>query len=140
MTEDYSWDSLQNMLFSVCRFKEVTGSYPSKVTVVGMPFKMRRFLTVHREAMKIPQSMIEYVGVGGTFPDTYEQLEIEKVIPAFQNDLYACKGDLKRKKLQRNKNHRWPGFLDTCPEMEGLLTFCSTDADRVYPGKLPWTV
>lgn len=31
--EEYARDSFENLLFSICRFREVTGDYPSKVTV-----------------------------------------------------------------------------------------------------------
>ena len=31
--EEYAWDSYETLLFSICRFKEVSGVYPSKITV-----------------------------------------------------------------------------------------------------------
>lgn len=41
-TEEFALDSYQNLLFSIMRFKEVTGRWPGKVTVVGYGMKRRR--------------------------------------------------------------------------------------------------
>lgn len=62
-TEPYALDSYQNLLFSVARFREYTGRYPSKITVVGYDFKRRRFEELHRAAMRWPNSKFEYVGI-----------------------------------------------------------------------------
>lgn len=41
LTEEHARDSFENLLFSVCRFRELTGSYPRNITVsiltVGFP-------------------------------------------------------------------------------------------------------
>jgi hypothetical protein len=39
--EEYARDSFENLLFSLCRFREASGTYPQKVTVVGFDFKVR---------------------------------------------------------------------------------------------------
>lgn len=41
-TEEYALDSLQNLLFGYARFREVTGGWPRKVTVVGYEMKRPR--------------------------------------------------------------------------------------------------
>ncbi|KAH9168557.1 hypothetical protein EDB89DRAFT_1889668 [Lactarius sanguifluus] len=46
-TEDATLDSFQNVLFSVTRFRELTGAYPARITVVGHDFKRRRFGQFH---------------------------------------------------------------------------------------------
>lgn len=33
LTEEHAKDSFENLLFSVCRFRELTGSYPQNITV-----------------------------------------------------------------------------------------------------------
>jgi hypothetical protein len=43
-------DSLENLLFSLCRFNELSDSYPLDVTVVSFGFKKRRFEELHRRA------------------------------------------------------------------------------------------
>ena len=54
-TEEFGRDSYENVLFSVCRFYEVAGNYPAKITVIGHEFKRERFIEVHREAIKFPR-------------------------------------------------------------------------------------
>ncbi len=53
-TEDYALDSYQNLLFSVARFREVTGHYPARITVVGYGLKHRRYEELHRRALRWP--------------------------------------------------------------------------------------
>ena len=63
--EEYARDSLENLLFSLCRFREVAGIYPSKVTVVGFDFKSSRFVDLHRRAVGISSSNFTYLGKDG---------------------------------------------------------------------------
>ena len=62
-TETYALDSYQNILFSVARFHEVTGAYPSQITVVGYEMKRRRFEELHRAAIRFPAVLFEYIGL-----------------------------------------------------------------------------
>lgn len=62
-TETYALDSYQNILFSIARFHEVTGRYPSQITVVGYQMKRRRFEELHRAAVRFPAQLFEYVGL-----------------------------------------------------------------------------
>jgi hypothetical protein len=41
-TEEFALDSYENLLFAIARFKEVTGRWPERVTVVGYGMKRRR--------------------------------------------------------------------------------------------------
>ena len=36
VSEEYATNSLENLMFSVCRFREVTGRYPERVSVVSL--------------------------------------------------------------------------------------------------------
>jgi hypothetical protein len=51
-TEEHARDSFENLLFSICRFYELTGNYPESITVVGFEFKKERFIKVHRAAAR----------------------------------------------------------------------------------------
>lgn len=62
-TEEFALDSFQNLLFSFARFKEVTGRWPEKVTVVGYEMKRARFETLHRAALRIPADRFRYIGI-----------------------------------------------------------------------------
>ena len=61
--EDAALDSFQNVLFSIARFREVTGMYPTRITVVGHGFKRRRFEELHRLAIRWPKLRFTYEGV-----------------------------------------------------------------------------
>lgn len=41
-TEEFALDSYENLLFSMARFREVTGHWPAHVTVVGYGMKQHR--------------------------------------------------------------------------------------------------
>lgn len=41
-TENFARDSLENLLFSICRFNELTSDYPETMTVVSYRFKEQR--------------------------------------------------------------------------------------------------
>lgn len=38
LTEEHARDSFENLLFSVCRFRELTGTYPQNITVSPYTF------------------------------------------------------------------------------------------------------
>ena len=55
VSEEFARDSYENLLFSLCRFFEMTGRYPEKLTVVGFGFKEKRFTDLHRKAVRFPK-------------------------------------------------------------------------------------
>lgn len=55
VSEEFARDSYENVLFSLCRFYEMTGRYPEKVTIIGFGFKERRFTDLHRKAVRFPK-------------------------------------------------------------------------------------
>jgi hypothetical protein len=56
-------DSFQNLLFSIARFHEYTGYYPVEITVVGYEFKRRRFVDLHRAALRWQILRFHYIGI-----------------------------------------------------------------------------
>ena len=62
-TEDFALDSFQNLLFSIARFKEFTGRYPNRISVVGYEFKKPRFENLHRAAIRWPENKFTYYGI-----------------------------------------------------------------------------
>lgn len=60
--QDRARDSLENLLFSICRFRQFTGSYPQKITIISYGFKERRFVALHGAALGIPAEMITFIG------------------------------------------------------------------------------
>ena len=52
--EEQARDSFENVLVSICRFKEL--SDPTQTTVVSVDFKRRRFQNLHRKALRFPDT------------------------------------------------------------------------------------
>lgn len=146
-TEEYARDSFENLLFGVCRFHEVTGSYPSRVTVVGFGFKRHRFESLHRAALRFPTTRFAYEGVDQPpLDDPLEQSRREKALidaemsqsaRPFMSDPYGCisDGPLAAKRRTRNPFRRRHAYARTCPQMRALLAHCSTN---IFDGPLPW--
>lgn len=60
--QEHARDSFENLLFSLCRFHELTGSYPEHLTMVSYDFKRARFLEVHRAALRWPEERMSFLG------------------------------------------------------------------------------
>ncbi|KAG2489727.1 hypothetical protein HYH03_011834 [Edaphochlamys debaryana] len=61
-TEEHARDSFENLLFSLCRFYELSGHYPETITVVSYTLKEARFRTLHRQAVRWPAEYFRFVG------------------------------------------------------------------------------
>ena len=68
-TEEDALDSFQNLLFSIARFHEYTGRYPSRITVVGYEMKRKRFEELHRVAIRWPSDRFHYIGIDAEAQD-----------------------------------------------------------------------
>lgn len=138
--EEYARDSLENLMFSICRFREVSGRYPEHITVVGFDFKQQRFLTEHRLAIRYPESNFTYVGVASP-PNKFNQAHAEAgeqvALAAFQSDLYGCADPaLANKRMLRNPFKRTVPYDLSCPEMTKLLHWCGPGV--VASEDVPW--
>ena len=136
LTEEFARDSFENLLFSMCRFRELTGHYPLNVTVVSYDFKERRFTDLHRHALRFPELQFSFVGVPIPASNQVGALEGEqKVLAMFQQDPYGCKGELRKKRIGRDPFLRAVPYPLGCPEIRGLFGYCRPD---YYIGNLPW--
>ncbi len=115
--EDFARDSFENLLFGICRFKEVTGALPEAVTVVSWEFKRARFADLHREAIGWPAEKFHYIGANN--PDAIEQaLEAEaRAKEKYLADPFSMGEEFRLKKEQRNPFRRQNGYWLSCPEM-----------------------
>jgi len=155
VTEEFALDSLDNLIFSICRFRQLVKAYPKRITIISMESKRVRFLLLHAKAAQFPTSQIQFVGIPNPSADAYDEEPVEPVIQAlveklqldsnmeqelatlpsheilksflpFSTDLYACNGSLRQKKLDRNPFAEAPGYhAESCPEMRSLLNQCS---------------
>lgn len=136
LTEEHARDSFENLLFSVCRFRELTGVYPQNITVVSYDFKEQRFAHLHRSAIGFPESRFFYSGTPASPTSREAAIRGEALVRAqFQNDPYGCSGSLRSKKLRRDPFHRSIPYPNGCPEIEGLFRYCGSPP---YSDTLPW--
>jgi len=140
--EEFATDSFQNLMFSICRFKEVTGNYPTKITAVSFSFKRRRFEHLHAAAIQWPAHLFNYIG---TDPDASTGFDLAKSTEGeynnaarpFENDMYGCNTDILRQKREnRNPFYRTPPYELTCPEMKTLLNWCGPNL--ISTEDVPW--
>lgn len=141
VTEDFALDSFQNLLFSFCRFKELVGHYPQRVTVISFGFKKRRFADLHRSALRFPASRFSFVGIqpppGSRFDlARAEKGELQNSLQLFESDPYGCHSQvLMEKRRARNPFQRTAPYLLSCPEIKDLLEWCGPG---IFRGTLPW--
>jgi hypothetical protein len=158
--EDAALDSFQNVLFSIARFRELTGVYPTRITVVGHDFKRRRFEGLHRLALRWPKLRFTYEGVPlGSEADEREAatgevrfsnfrtisvshlsivLQLANAFSPYSKDLYGCHAHLSQKRAGRNFHMRTHGYHVGAPELRELLEWCPKDGIHIFPGTLPW--
>uniref|UniRef100_A0A0W0FWN4 Xylanolytic transcriptional activator regulatory domain-containing protein n=1 Tax=Moniliophthora roreri TaxID=221103 RepID=A0A0W0FWN4_MONRR len=139
-TENYALDSFQNLLFSIARFQEVTGRYPSKITVVGYEMKRRRFMELHRAAIRWPKDRFRYIGVDLENEDgvVAREGEIQNGYQPYSVDLYGCHSLLLSKRRARNPFSRFHPYYTSSPELRHLMDWCPDDTTTVFSGSLPW--
>lgn len=143
ITEEFATDSYQNLLFSICRFKEITGRYPEKITTVSFTFKKRRFESMHASALLWPDDKFFYVGVDPDPSTGFNLSEAKKgeqknAAKPFEGDPYGCHTNvLIEKRKGRNPFHRTPPYELTCPEMKELLQWCGPEI--IPEVKVPWS-
>ncbi len=132
-TEEFARDSFENLLFSICRFRELTGRIPSKITVFGFSFKRDRFEKLHLKAIGFPSERFQY-RVPSEDEFSEEKLEecrkgeFKNAYSLFENDLFGCVNSvLVEKRLSRDpfkRLHGIYGYPHVCPELRHPLEFC----------------
>jgi hypothetical protein len=136
----YARDSLENLLFSVCRFKQLSGRYPRHIKVVSMAYKKARFVNLHRKALRFPLSRFEYFGIdppdGAGMRESLISRERTRSMGPFLVDPYGCKTTiLLNKRISRNPYIRYHPYPQGCPDMASLFAHCSSS---LFMGALPW--
>lgn len=144
-TEPFALDSYQNLLFSIGRFKEYVGRYPTRITVVGFGVKEARFRELHRATIGFPPQQFDYVGIDQEGDlEAFRKGEYEFGFKPYSLDPTGCKGTLVAKRKGRNIGRRWASYLVSSPELRGLGEWCPS-AEEVeagsthWPARLPWT-
>lgn len=142
MSEEFATDSFQNLLFSICRFREITLHYPEKITTISFSFKQNRFETLHAKALLWPEQNFEFIGINpdastGFDIETATKGELENAAKPFETDLYGCHTSvLQEKRKSRNPFKRTPPYELSCPDMKDLLKWCGPGL--ISADKVPW--
>ncbi|MCH8192978.1 MAG: hypothetical protein IIA65_03040 [Planctomycetes bacterium] len=137
-TEVCARDSFENLLFAICRFQQVVGSYPRRVTVVGWAFKAERF-GLHRNALSYPSPRFEYVGVNDPVDLDSVQEGERTAIRLFRKSPYGVGGTLADKRARRNPFSREHDYR-RCPGLQSFFAFMDdgANAESMFVGNLPW--
>jgi hypothetical protein len=133
--EDFALDSFQNLLYSICRFREFTGEYPAGITVAGWGFKARRFAELHRAAIRFPAARFRYVAVNEPPELAVAEREEAATRAAFTADPYGYFKALAEKRRSRDPHRRQHGYGISCPELCELLRHRGPE---LFAGALPW--
>lgn len=135
VTEEFSRDSFENLLFGICRTREFTGAWPERVSFVSWAFKRDRF-ELHREAIGWPVDRWEFVGPNNP-PEIGQALAAEERTAAgYRVDPYSSGAEYRAKREARNPYRRQHGYGVSCPEVGGLLAW---EGPGMFGGELPWT-
>lgn len=134
ITEEFSRDSFENLLFGICRFKEFTGAYPEHVTLISWAFKQDRF-HLHRDAIGWPRDRFTYDGPNN--PDAVGQAVAAEAnaIRSYSADPYSAGEFYQRKRAERNPFRRQHGYFTSCPELAPLFEHRGPEP---YRGPWPW--
>jgi hypothetical protein len=114
-------------MFSIARFREVTGDYPKKITVVSFSFKQRRFETLHAPALRWPADRFVYVGVNPPSSTGFDlkrstEGESKNAAAPFEQDPYGCHSEiLQEKRKGRNPFHRTPPYVRMYNNVYGTI-------------------
>jgi len=137
-TEVFARDSFENLFFAICRFQQVVGSYPRRVTVVGWAFKTERF-GLHRNTLSYPSPRFQYVGVNDPVDLDSVQEGERTAIRHFRRFPYGVGGALAEKRAGRNPFSQEHDYRQ-CPGLQSFFAFMDNAAntEKRYTGSLPW--
>lgn len=132
--EEFSRDSFENLLFGICRARELTGDWPSVVTLVSWLFKRDRF-EMHREAIRWPAERFRFDGPND--PPDLAQAEAAETRARlnYRLDPYSSGEEFRAKRAGRNPFGRHHSYLAGCPELTALLNH---QGPALFRDTLPW--
>ncbi|KAL1985346.1 hypothetical protein VTN96DRAFT_8024 [Rasamsonia emersonii] len=150
LAETHATDSYQNVIFSLLRFRLVTGVYPRRITVVTHEFKRRRFLECHFPAIGFTNhDRVALIGINPPEEVTPSASlfagEEKSGIGLWRKDLYGVGPELMSKRRRRG----WTEGLEKSvfvnvglePVVERLVCWDGWSCDdQWFPERdvLPW--
>lgn len=144
-TEEFARDTLENILFSICRFYEFTNRFPAKITAIGWGFKNDRYVQ-HCSTLQFPLGKFKHIAVNNPVnlvlaikgerincqePYKHDPLGCTRNGGTLCNGQSAC---IVTKKEARNPFNRFHPYEISCPELAELVCY----NERCIPKRLPW--
>jgi hypothetical protein len=112
--EEYARDSMENLLFGLCKFFQVTNKYPDCIDLISFSYKAYRF-DLHRKHLGLSREKFTFVGVDNPPYNMMDGVEKElKSMEKYIDDPYGLGEKLQYKKNFRNPFNRIPHYGD-CP-------------------------
>lgn len=127
-------DSFENLLFSICIFRERLESYPDFIHVVSWGFKAERF-DHHRRALGIPGERWRFHGIGKPSSPHLAANGESEALRLWSDSPYGTSIPLVEKRQGRNSQDCREQFAATCPELAGILRYRGSTP---YSGEMPW--
>ncbi len=137
-TEEFARDSFENLLFSLCRFREYTGRYPRTLTVVGWKFKQARF-EAYARALRWPLECWQYLGVNDPVDKQAVVVGETRALARFCRMLDGDGAEWMESVSRRNPFRRYPPYAISCPELRGFLEHLEYGIWKP-PERFPWEV
>lgn len=107
LLEESARDSLENLAYGVARFAQqsASGAYPTRITIVGWPFKEARF-RAHASALGLAEIPMTYIGAGTPGSVAEAEAGEARAVQAFAADPLGNKSPLLDKRRSRNAGSR----------------------------------
>ena len=137
--EDYALDSFQNLLFSICRFYQITSNYPSNIKLISWLFKKYRFENLHIKAIKYPLQQFIFYGINGNYTNTLNDYINENIaIDRFIKDIYGCSNEVQLTRTSKNLFYTFIPYPNGCIQLKPLFNLCQDGFNDILL-TLPWS-
>lgn len=123
--ERFARDSYENLLYSICRFHQLTHRFPRFVTVVSWAFKAARF-DLHRAAIQFPRARFRFDGfnepidLDGAWRGERSAIHSFLEFPHGTDHGADPKRDLLQKRIDRTFPPRDHGY-EQCPKLNEFI-------------------
>lgn len=132
--ELFATSSYLNLIYSICRFFEITGNYPQQIICPGLSYKQHRF-NLHRLAIRYPGQAFRYRPICD--PPQSDLVEAIKAEVSTVKEFMKFPHGRGSTESTRNKHIFLPSYDCTNPlSIKDLLH--QTGKRQVFGNPLPW--